>query len=103
LWQGDIAVIERLGVLVFTYLLGWAILQFGWACVRQPPTREQVARWIVLFGAGTFLALLVMETAAAVVAPGPAFSCNCFDCWPTPMPPASSSFGMSPLPTRFGR
>jgi hypothetical protein len=54
--------IERLGPLAYTFVLGWAILQFGRACYRDPPTREQVARWIVFGGAGLFAALLIVET-----------------------------------------
>jgi hypothetical protein len=89
---------ERLGFLAFTYLLGWATLQFGWACYRMPPTREQIARWIMLLGAGTFLALLLMENIAAVITPVPPLYCACLDCGPTPVPPVSSSFGLSPTP-----
>ncbi len=89
---------ERFGALAFTYLLGYAILQCGWACYRTPPTREQIARWIMLLGAGTFLALLLLENMAAVITPIPPFYCACLDCWPTPMPPVSSSFGLSPTP-----
>ena len=36
--------VERLFALAFTYLLGYALLWFGWACWRERLTVEQIAR-----------------------------------------------------------
>jgi hypothetical protein len=48
---------ERLWRLAFTYLLGFAFLGFCWACYRERPAAEQIARPIVIFFACTLAVL----------------------------------------------
>jgi hypothetical protein len=79
---------ERLGLLVLTFLLGYAALWLGWGWTRRPFSRRQVARAVVLFGAGTIVALLFVETVGLAVDPswGPCSPCAC------PAPPPLTAF-----------
>jgi hypothetical protein len=56
----------RLCELAFTYLLGFAFLRFCWACCRERPPVEQIARPIVIFFACTLAALFAWGLATGL-------------------------------------